>query len=212
MITTTDVQDYSRTACSLWEKTGNQIQLQTRSANFNIVSLGTCTVTFTRYKKLFQWHYTPRLTSSAEKYTTDFVVKRVKWTLLQALRFCTGRTAHRGSRGIALIFLDHGTRRWGVSVTPRPLFTPGKEPVPIVQEAGNAPGAEISPPPEFNYRTAQPVAILCTDYAIPAHDTFRLPGKCKSNGHRRNKHDPKTQKTHHVIKAHRERLKTLAVN
>jgi hypothetical protein len=33
------------------------------------------------------------------------------------------------------------TRRgWGVSVTPRPLFTPGKDPVPIVQEAGWAPG------------------------------------------------------------------------
>ena len=24
---------------------------------------------------------------------------------------CTGRTAHRGSKGIALLFLDHGTRR-----------------------------------------------------------------------------------------------------
>jgi hypothetical protein len=30
---------------------------------------------------------------------------------VQALRLCTGRTAHRGSRGIALPFLDHGTRR-----------------------------------------------------------------------------------------------------
>ena len=30
--------------------------------------------------------------------------------------------------------------RLGVSVTPRPLFTPGKDPVPIVQEAGWAPG------------------------------------------------------------------------
>jgi hypothetical protein len=49
--------------------------------------------------------------------------------------------AHRGRRGIALLFLDHGTRRgWGVSVTPWPLFTPGKDPVPIVQEAGWAPG------------------------------------------------------------------------
>jgi hypothetical protein len=28
----------------------------------------------------------------------------------------------------------------GVSVTPRPLFIPGKDPVPIVQEAGWAPG------------------------------------------------------------------------
>jgi hypothetical protein len=37
--------------------------------------------------------------------------KKVKFTLLQALRLCTGRTAHRGSRGIALCFHDHGTRR-----------------------------------------------------------------------------------------------------
>ena len=55
--------------------------------------------------------------------------KKVKVTLVQALGLCTGRTAHRGSRGIALPFHDHGTRRGcGVSVTPRPLFTPGKEP------------------------------------------------------------------------------------
>jgi hypothetical protein len=64
-----------------------------------------------------------------------------KCTLVQALRLCTGRTAHKGSRAIALLFHDHGTRRWwGVSVTPQPLFTPGKDPVPIVQEAGWAPG------------------------------------------------------------------------
>jgi hypothetical protein len=36
---------------------------------------------------------------------------KVKCTLAQALRLCTGRTAHRGSRSIALLFLDHGTRR-----------------------------------------------------------------------------------------------------
>ena len=65
---------------------------------------------------------------------------KVTCTLVQALRLCKGRTAHRGSRGIALPFHGHGTRRgWGVSVTPRPLFTPGKDPVPIVQEAGWAP-------------------------------------------------------------------------
>jgi hypothetical protein len=62
-----------------------------------------------------------------------------KCTLVQALRFCTGRTAHRRSR--ALLFHNHGTRRgWGVSVTPRPLLTPGKYPVPIAQEAGWTPG------------------------------------------------------------------------
>ena len=36
---------------------------------------------------------------------------KVKCTLVQALRLCTGRTAHRGSRGIALPFHDHGTRK-----------------------------------------------------------------------------------------------------
>jgi hypothetical protein len=37
---------------------------------------------------------------------------KVKCTLVQALRLCTGRTADRGSRGIALPFLDHGTKKW----------------------------------------------------------------------------------------------------
>jgi hypothetical protein len=66
---------------------------------------------------------------------------KVKCTLVQALRLCTGHTAHRGSRGIAITFHDQGTRRgWEVSVTPRSLLNPGKEPVSIVQEAGWAPG------------------------------------------------------------------------
>ena len=66
---------------------------------------------------------------------------KVKCSRVQALRFCTGRTALRGSRVIALPLLDHGTRSgWGVSVTPRPLFTPVKDPIPIVLEAGWAPG------------------------------------------------------------------------
>ena len=66
---------------------------------------------------------------------------KINCTLVQALRLCTGRKARRGSRGIALLFHDHGTRRgWGVSVTPRTLFTAGKDPLPIVQEAGWAPG------------------------------------------------------------------------
>jgi len=71
---------------------------------------------------------------------TQAIWQKVKCTLVQALRLCTDRTAHRGSRGIALLFLDHGTKRgWGVSVTPRPLFIPRKDSVPIVQEAGWAP-------------------------------------------------------------------------
>jgi hypothetical protein len=36
---------------------------------------------------------------------------KVKVTLVQAMRICTSPTAHRRSRGIALPFLNHSTRR-----------------------------------------------------------------------------------------------------
>jgi len=48
--------------------------------------------------------------------------------------------AHKVGRGIALLFHDRGTRRgWVVGSTLRPHFTPGKDTVPILQEAGCAP-------------------------------------------------------------------------
>jgi len=63
------------------------------------------------------------------------VLKKLKWS-----RYRPG-VAQRVGRGIALLFHDRGTRRgWVVSSTRQPHFTPGKEPVPIVQEAGWAPG------------------------------------------------------------------------
>jgi len=41
--------------------------------------------------------------------------------------------AQRVGRGIPLLFHDRGTRRgWVVSCTPRPHFTPGKAPVPVL--------------------------------------------------------------------------------
>jgi len=36
---------------------------------------------------------------------------KVKCTLVQVLRFRIGPLTHRRSRGIAILFLDHGTRR-----------------------------------------------------------------------------------------------------
>ena len=87
-----------------------------------------------------------------------------KVTLVQALRLCTGRTAHRGSRGIALPFHDHGTRRgWGISVTPWPLFTPGKTRYPLYMRLGGPQGRsgqvqKIWPAPGFDPGTVQPVA------------------------------------------------------
>ena len=59
---------------------------------------------------------------------------------MQALRHCTGRTAYRGSRCIALLFHDHGTRRGERSASRPGSFTPRKDPVPIVQEAEWVPG------------------------------------------------------------------------
>jgi len=45
--------------------------------------------------------------SPSIKFKVDPKVKvKVKVTLVQVLRFCTGRTAHRWSRGIALLFHD----------------------------------------------------------------------------------------------------------
>jgi hypothetical protein len=69
-----------------------------------------------------------------------YCMPKDKYTKVETQTLCTGRSAYRGSRGMAFFF-DHGTRSgWGVSVTPRPLFTPGKDPVPIVQDAGWALG------------------------------------------------------------------------
>ena len=83
----------------------------------------------------------PFIIHSVHYKTISTTCVKVKVTLVQALRLCTGRTTYRGSRDIALPFHDHGTTRgWGVSVMPRPFFTPGKHPVPILQEAGWAPG------------------------------------------------------------------------
>ena len=48
---------------------------------------------------------------------------KVQCNLVQKLMFCTGLTAHRGSRGIALLFLGHGSRRgeWSASHPGRSL-------------------------------------------------------------------------------------------
>jgi hypothetical protein len=72
------------------------------------------------------------------------------------------------------IFLSVLVTRWGVGGQRHvpASFTPGKDPVRIVQEAGWAPGpvwigSETLPPPGFDPQT-QPLASRYTDYAIPA--------------------------------------------
>ena len=94
---------------------------------------------------------------------------KVKCTLVQALRLCTGRTVHRESRGIALLFLDHGTRRGEKSATRLGrTLPPGKTRYPLYRRLGGPHGQsgqvrKISSPPGFNPRTVQPVASRYTD-------------------------------------------------
>ena len=56
-------------------------------------------------------NYQIKFPSGIDNSCVFFSKLQVKCALVQALRLCTGRTAHRGSRGIALPFRDHGTRR-----------------------------------------------------------------------------------------------------
>jgi len=80
------------------------------------------------------------LFSNSAVVSTAFIimykVKKVKCSRYRPV------VVQRVGRGIALLFHDRGTRSgWVVSSTPRPHFTPGEDPVPIVQETGWAPGS-----------------------------------------------------------------------
>jgi len=90
---------------------------------------------------------------------------------------CTGSealyrpTAHWRSRGIALLFLDHGTRRrWGVSATLRPLFTPRKPWYPLYRRLGGPQGRSGQVRKNLastgiRSPDVQPVASRYSDYA-----------------------------------------------
>ena len=61
---------------------------------------------------------------------------KVKWSCYRP------GVAQRVGRGIALLFINRGTRRgWVVSSMPLSKFTTGKDPVPILKGAGWAPGS-----------------------------------------------------------------------
>jgi hypothetical protein len=92
--------------------------------------------------------------------------------LVQALRPCTGRTAHRVSRGIALLFLDHGTRR-------RSASPPGRCLPPLYTRLGGSQGRsghvwKLSLPLGFDPRTVQPVASRYTDWATRPTEVSEL--------------------------------------
>ena len=95
---------------------------------------------------------------------------KVKCTLVQAMRFCTGRRVHRGSRGIALPFHDHGTGRGeGSGSRPGRSLPPGKTRYPLYRKLGGPQGRsgqvrKILTPPGFDPRTVQPVTSRYTYY------------------------------------------------
>jgi len=96
---------------------------------------------------------------------------KVMCTLVQAPRLCTGRIAHRGSRGIALLFLDHGTKGGeGSASRPGRSLPPGKTRYPLYRRLGGPQGRsgqvwKISPSPGFDPRTVQPLASRNMDWA-----------------------------------------------
>jgi len=93
---------------------------------------------------------------------------KVKWS-----RYRSG-VAQRVGIGIALLFHDRGSRRgWVVSNTARPHFTPGKDPVPILQESGWTPGPVWTGGKSLPHRDSIPdllsVVSRYTDWATGPH-------------------------------------------
>jgi hypothetical protein len=107
-----------------------------------------------------EWKFSGRIPSVC-------VMIMVLFTLEQATK------AQRGSRCIALLFLQP-RGRWGGWSTPRPgRFTLGKETrYPLYRRLGGPQGRsgrvqKISPPPGFDHRTVQSVASRYAVWAIP---------------------------------------------
>jgi len=112
--------------------------------------------------------------STLAYYSTDFYdticgKKKVKCALVQALRLCTGRTAHRGSRGLAILLLDQGTRRGeGSESRPGRSLPPGKTRYPLYRRLGVPQGRsgrvqKMSLPSGFDPRPVQYVASRYND-------------------------------------------------
>jgi len=99
--------------------------------------------------------------------STTFYVKNTIKGKVKVIPLQAG-VAQRVGRGIALLFHDRGTRRGRVtSSTPRSHFTPGKDPVPILQVAGWAPGPVWTAGKSRPHRDSIPVRPARSSFAIP---------------------------------------------
>ena len=96
--------------------------------------------------------------------------------------------AQRVDRGIALLFHDRDTRRgWVVSSTAWPHFTPGKDPVPILQEAGWAPGSVWTGGKSLPHRDSIP------DRPVRSQSLYRLSYPAHNNNNNNNNNNNKDQ-------------------
>ena len=112
-------------------------------------------------------------------YYVNKTEKKLKWSRYRP------DVAQRVGRGIALLFHDGGTRRgWVVSSKPRPHFTPRKDPVPVLQEAGWAPG------PVWTGGKSRPHWDSIPDRPAPRQSLYRL--SCPA--HNKTENDYKNKK------------------
>jgi len=101
--------------------------------------------------------------SGARDYNVDYHIG----CFVLGLLYVGGKV--RLGRSIALLFHDCGTRRgWVVSSTPWPHFTPWKDPVPILQDAGWAPG------PVWTGGKSRPHQDLIPDRPARSQSIYRL--------------------------------------
>jgi len=104
-------------------------------SGFAIFSFCNYFISFNVTRKVIYMQWTERQTIMKLMAARILEVIKIKWS-----RYRPG-VAQRVGRGIALLFHDRGTRKgWVVSSTTRPHVTPGKDPVPILQDAWWAPG------------------------------------------------------------------------
>jgi len=95
--------------------------------------------------------------------------------------------AQRVGRGKARLFHDHGTGRgWVISSTPRPQFTPAKDTVHILQEAGWAPEPVWTDGKSRPHRDVFITNVLLFSYIvyIPAHCNRHCHRSCRQSVHR----------------------------
>ena len=96
---------------------------------------------------------------------------KVKCTLVQVLRLCTGRTAHRGSRGIALLFHDQRQQKglWGSASRPGRSLPLEKIRYPLYRKLGGSQGRSGQA-----RKISSPTGIRSTDRPARSQSLYRL--------------------------------------